>query len=155
MTGQVRTGKPTAAVSVGIVEGGRADTDFGGPVRRHPAPTTNPDNRGSLVRFGSDAAPSREVAPVSKVVEDSPEDVLDIVLEYVIVILIGIPICLILMVVALASCLICLPFFVPMAPHLFFTYRRRKHAMCHPLSDWSLGVLDTSVAPATGCPCPA
>ena len=56
---------------------------------------------------------------MSKGIEDAADRILDPAIEVVMLILIGIPICSILLAVALASCLICVPLFVPMAPFLY------------------------------------
>ena len=83
-----------------------------------------------------------EVIAVSTVPESRSEHLIDLGFEIAMLVLVGIPICLILLVLGVIFCLICLRFFVTVAPLLFLSYRRRDRAMRHPLSDWTLGVVE-------------
>ena len=73
------------------------------------------------------------------------EHLIDLGFEIAMLFLVGIPICLILLVLGFIFCLICLLFFVTVAPFLFLSYRRRDRAMRHTLSDWTLGVFEPVV----------
>ena len=89
---------------------------------------------------------------MSKGIEDAADRILDPAIEVVMLILVGIPICSILLAVALASCLICVPMFVLVAPGLFLSYLRRRRAMMHPLSDRTLDVFSPPMVPDNGRP---
>ena len=82
---------------------------------------------------------------MSTVPESRSERLIDLGFEIVMLILVGIPFCLVLLALGFIFCLICLPFFVTVAPFLFLSYRRRDRAMRHPLSDWTLGVFEPIV----------
>lgn len=82
------------------------------------------------------------------VVGVSEERRLDKVFEFAMLILVGIPVLSILFALVLAFCLICLPFFIPIAAYEFLSLRRCERARSHPLSDWTLGVLPVPIVPA-------
>ena len=82
---------------------------------------------------------------MSKSIELPDDRVLDLVIEASMLLLVGIPIGSRVLVLILATCLVCLPLFLLMSPFLCLWHRRRRSEVSHPLSDWSLGLVPMSV----------